>query len=254
VLGCEHNCKVYSAATIDLPRHPLNGEYDIPSLVSPLLKSRYNFEALDRASFAERYIENDLSVILDLGLKGDDLGVRIRRREKRDVESTDAPIFMLKFDAFDGRSCNHWDEDDMFIVNVQTVQGENVRVPSLVTFHAIQREVDKLSVYFSLHERGFKLFPSHIWANRKFRLRAVSGRTEVLESSAPDNIKSAMQIVNCIADNQCDVRAEFAVGKPVIESLIPCTEIHVHGRAVAVGRGAESLLDIRDVLLGPINF
>jgi hypothetical protein len=234
--------------------HSLNGSDDLIDLPRPALESRDYLDIIERCSLAERYLESNLSVVLELGLNGrNSLPVKVGPRQN-DVKAVNRPVFILHFHAADANDCEHRDQELMFVVDVELAEGENVVVPSFVSFYSINYQIDEGRVYFGLNEAGFKFLPSTLGVDRKFGAAVESVGTKVSDSSTPNDIESGMQIVNCIADNKRNVRAESAVSKSVVKELFPRLTIHVQHGAVSVGRGAESLLDIRDVLIGPFDF
>jgi hypothetical protein len=145
----------------------------------------------------------------------------------------------------------------VLVVNVEIVEGENIAVPSLVTFHTVKHEFNdgRGFWYFSaFRECGFKFLASALRINREFSMPGRTLGTEGMNSSTPNNIKSASEIVDRITNNQGNVMAQLSISKAVIEELFPRFAVDVQAGAVTVRRGAESLLDIRDVLIGPFDF
>ena len=210
------------------------------------LQSGNDFDVLQRCSIAEGYAENRLSVILDLGPKGDLPPVGIRSG-KGNGEIGSQPVFVLQFDAAPMAA--------VFVVNVEIMQGANIGIPSQVIFHAINNEIEegRRGRYFSaFRERGFKLMP--VFVDREFGPSRVGLRENRSNRGAPCDIKSAVEIVNCIANHQGDIGAQFPVSKAIVGELFPRLAIDVQAGSLSVSRGSESLLDIRDVLVGPFDF
>jgi len=233
---------------------PLQGANDCQNLGRESLQSGNDFDVLQRCSIAEGYAENRLSVILDLGPKGDLPPVGIRSG-KGNGEIGSQPVFVLQFDAVNPDDGEHRNQEIVFVVNVEIMQGANIGIPSLVTFHAINNEIEegRRGRYFSaFRERGFKLMP--VFVDREFGPSRVGLRENRSNRGAPCDIKSAVEIVNCIANHQGDIGAQFPVSKAVVEELFPRLAIDVQAGSLSVSRGSESLLDIRDVLVGPFDF
>lgn len=211
------------------------------------------FEILSRRSIAERYVKYDLSVVLELGLKTNSFTKRVRPRNG-DIENVNGPVFVLQFDAHDPSDGDDRNEELVFVVNVQGVQRENVAVPSFVTFDVVNYEIEdaRSGRYAStLLENRFKPVFGLARIDGKFRVPV-----RVAESSndfAPRDVKSGSQIVDCIARNQCEVGTQVSVSERVVKELFPRLSIHVQAGSVTVGRGVESLLEIRDVLIGPFD-
>lgn len=228
--------------------HPLKRSDNYVDLCRVPAKSRDHFDALQRCSLAELYLKSDLSVILELGMLPERLPVVVGSRE-HDIVARCAPVFVLQLHAGYSNDGQHGNQQDMFIVNVEIVEGEDIVVPSLVRFHTIDHEREERGRYVFSLQSGFKVFPRFLGVDRKL---TVSG--DLREHGAPCNIKSAVEIMNCVTNQQGDIGAERAVSKSVIEELFPRLDIHVQTGAVCVGRDTKSLLDISDVLVGPFDF
>jgi hypothetical protein len=236
--------------------HPLQDSDDFQGLGGESLQRRDDLEALRGCTLAERYLKSDLSVILELGLKGNRLPVSIGRRKKRNVESVNASIFVLKFHAFDACDGEHWNEEMVLVVNVEIAEGEKIAVPSLVTLHLIEHEQDdgRGFRYFSaFRERGFKFLSCPGGVDWELSVLGRGFSAHCVNCGTPRNIKSASEVVNSIANNQSNVGAQCSVSKEVVEELFPRIAIDVQAGSVCVRRGAESLLNIRDVLVGPFD-
>lgn len=234
---------------------PLEQPHDSLCFPCKALKGRNNVEILKRHSLAESYLKSDLSVILDLAVQGYSSSVGIGR-DQHDFVSVNRPAFVLHFHALDTRDREHWNQEFVFILNVECVKGEKIAVPSLVTFHSIEHESDdgRGGWYFSaFRERVFKFLtiPPRVDGEMSMLRRGL--RTERVNGSDPDDIKCASEIVDCIANHQGDIGTQFPVRQSVIEELFPRLGIDVHSGAVSVRRGVESRLDICDVLIGPLD-
>ena len=107
--------------------------------------------------------------------------------------------------------------------------------------------------YFScLCERRFEMLP--IFSDDELSARgAVTIRTKDSDRFSVSNVESAFEIVNGIANHQGDVGAQLSISKAVVNELLPRLSVEVHTGAVCVRRGAESLVDISDVLVGPFD-
>ena len=230
------------------------GSNDPESLSRKSEQCRNDFDVMGRCSLPERYLNSDLSVILKLASKGNSRSVDVGSSD-RDCEVVNRPVFVLQFDAIDAHDGEYRNQEMVFIVNVEVVDGTNVGVASLVRFHSLDQKIKQGRVgrYFScLRERRFKMLP--IVADDEFgALRAKPIRTQDSESFSVSDVESAVQIVDCIADHQGNVRAQLSIRKAVVNELLPRLAVEVHSGAVCVRRGAESLVDISDVLVGPFD-
>jgi len=207
---------------------------------------------LDWCSRAERHVESDLAVVLELAPKGNNFTIEVRSGEPY-FERLSGTILVLQFNAFDACGSDGRNQDSMFIVDVEIVQGKNIGVTSFVTFHVIDNEVEtrELSSTPALL-RTYNLLPRLIPIDREFGvIGPASG--DLPEDFNPCDIKSGSEIVNCISSNQCKVGAQFSIMQSVVEELFSSLSIHMQRGTMTVRRRTESLLEIRDVLIGPLD-
>lgn len=233
----------------------LQGFYDSLNLPREALKGRDHFEIFERCSLSESYLKSDLSVVLDLAIQGHPSPVEIGSDE-HDGVSVDRPVFMLQFHSLDSGDRKHWNQEMMFVVNVEIVEGENIAVPSLVTLHSVEHEFNNRGRFWyrsAFRKRGLKFVACPFGINRELPVLGRRAVPQGVNCSAPHNIESASEIVNCIANDQCDIGAQFPISRAVVEDMFPRLAIHVQAGAVSVRRGVESVLDIRDVLVGPFD-
>src|SRR5271157_1486310 len=239
--------------------HSLQSPDNLPNLSGKHLQGGDYFELLGRCSLSERYLESDLSVILELSLKSDSATVctpKPRSIESREanVEGVNRPVFVLQCNANNSSGGNHGYKEAMFVVNVEVVEGQDIAVPSLVTLNMIDHEVKDAGsrIYASIFEGSFKPISGLIGPDGKVSpaSRPVSNNADDID---PCNIKSGAEIVNCISSNQCEVGLQVAIFQSVVKELFPRLSVHVKPGSVTVGRGKESLLEICDVLIGPFD-
>jgi hypothetical protein len=236
--------------------HSLQDFNDPQSLSRKAEQCRNDFEVVGRCSLPERYLKPDLSVILELASKPNSRSINIGSGDNY-REVVNRPIFVLQFHAVNANDGKYRNQEMMFVVNVEVVDGTNVSIPtlSLVRFHALYQEIEhgRIGRYFScLRERRFKMLP--IVADDEFSALGVEPiRTEDSDSFSVSNVESAVEIVNCIANHQGNVRAQLSISKAVVNELLPRLTVEVHTGSVCVRRGEESLVDISDVLVGPFD-
>lgn len=234
--------------------HSLEGSNDTQSLSRKADQCRNDFEIVSRCSLSERYLKSDLSVILELASKHNSRSIDVRSGDGY-CEMVNRPIWVLQLDAINSHDGEDRDQEMMFVVNVEVVDGTNIVVPTFVRFHALYQEIEqgRTGRYFScLRERRFKMLP--IVSDDEFSaLGTESIRTQDSDGFSISDIESTLEIMNCIANHQGNVRAQLAISKAVINELLPRISVDVHGGSVCVRRGEESLVDISDVLVGPFD-
>ena len=121
-------CLAVESPGLSALRRPLQDSDDSQSLRRKPSQRGDDFAALRRRSLAEGYLKSDLSVILDLTFKGNASAVGIGRDE-HNLVSRDLPVFVLNFHALDARDREHWDQEMVFVVNVESVEGQEYRRP-----------------------------------------------------------------------------------------------------------------------------
>jgi len=237
-----------------LYNHALQEFNDCLAFSRESLESRDYFEILKRCSLAKRYLESDLSVILELCPKGNSLAVVVGAR-KNNVIAVDTAIFVMEFHALDADCCEHWDQEMVFVVDVERMDGTYIRVPSLVRFNTLNQKVEQggAGIYLScLRESAYKVLP--IVAYGKFGVGGIEPiGTQDADCFAIGDVKSAMEIVDCVANNERNIRAQCVISQSVVKELFPRIAIDVQAGSVTLRRGLESLVNIRDMLIGPFE-
>jgi len=163
---------------------------------------------------------------------------------------------VFQFHVINEHEIQDHDKQAVFIVNVEPVNGPQIGVPSFVRFHAIDHEAKQAASirYFSFFgENRFKCLPFGL--ERKIEEPGLEGgRVQSRVGVTPCDIKSALEIMDCVSNHQGEVSADFPVTNSVIEKLLPRLRIDVQSQLVSISRGKESLLNISDVLVGPFDF
>lgn len=206
-------------------------------------------------SIAELYFKGRVSVVLELAMKRN-LGGSKTEPAQRQGAAFGRSVYALQFHAVNEHEIHNWNKQAMFVVNVEMVDGPNVGVPSFVGFHAIDHEAMEAGVagYFSFSgESRLKHFPFGVDGEIE-ELGIEGGGVQSLVGRSPRNIKSAVEIVNCVSNHQGERCANAPMPEPVLEELFPRLRIDVHAQLVSISRDKESLLDIGDVLVGPFDF
>lgn len=236
------------------PCQPSQSPDDAANLRRESNQGRNDLLILQSIPLAERYQESRLSVILDLCSIRHDSSVVTGSRQNN-ISPLPTPIYILKFQALDGRNGNHWDKGMVFVVNVELMNGENISVPSSVWFYAIDEQIKEGGGgrYFSA-QFGLKAPSLFFGVDGELAKFGVGIRDECRVRFTPRNVQSAVQIVDCIANNERNFPRQSPISKSVIEELFPRLSINVQAGSVSVGRGEKSLIDIRDVLIGPFDF
>lgn len=235
--------------------HSLQGSHDPLDLPREPLQRGDDFEIVETCCLSKSYMKGSLSVILEFGFQRNALAKTLSSRQDN-IKHLDSAVFMLQFNALDSGNRDQWDEELMFIVNVEGVEEQEIAVSSLVRFYPVKYQVADgiASRYFStLHKRGFKFLSCPLRVGWESGVLMRSFETEFTNNFNPSNIESGMEIVNHIADYQGKIGSQFPISMRTIKKLLSGLEVHVHAGAVAVGRDANPFLYLRDVLVGPFD-
>src|SRR5574341_506662 len=123
----------------------------------------------------------------------------------RGVALLDFPGLIFKRDVLKGRVVLDWNEQPMLVRNVELVNEPNGVIPSLVRLNLVNQERAESgigSVYLSPKEHAFKLF----FRRKDRKLGAVVSReTQAFQGAQPCKIESTFQIVDGIADDECEL-------------------------------------------------
>jgi len=227
---------------------------DLKDFSRDAFESGHDLRILNSRSFSEGYVELDFSVLLELRFEGDHLPVDFVFLEEN-IEAVKRPVFILQFQALDSRYRHHWDEEYVFIVDVEIVEGQDIAVPSLVSFHVVDEEIEygRRGMYASiLRKNRFEPIPALVFPDRKVGL---AGHSETVSSDEadPHEVESGSKIVGHISDDHRKVTAQHVVVQSVMDVLLPRLRIDVNAGSVMVRRGKESQVELLDVLVGPLD-
>ena len=222
----------------------------------PPRKSGEYFKSFSRCSLAEGYVKLHLSVILELAPKRNNSPVKLPVRKEGEIVNVYRPIFVLQFNACDSSYRNRWDEESVFVVDVEAMDGENIAVPSLVSLHMVHKEIvdSGVRVYASCFGKyTFKPL---------FRLVGLDGEHCEIANRIPYfpydfkpcNIKGGAEIMDSIASDDREFAPQHVIPRRVVKELFPRISIHVQAGAVTVGRCKDSIAELVDVLVGPFDF
>lgn len=246
----------YRDRAVDLFQ-PLKPTNQLPNLVVPNRQGGENLASFDRRSWAKGYLEMNLSVVLEFAPKGNGPATGISMRAKNDFMGVDRPIFALYFNACDPRYGQHWKEESVFIVDVERVDGENIRVPSFVSLHMVYKEVVDFGtgVYASCFCGKNTLKPSFGLVRPDGEVCGTGYSSPRLSHNfKPSNVQSGAEVMDCIASYAGEFPPQHKILKRVAEELFPRLQIHIQSGAVAVGRSKDSIAELMDVLVGPLDF
>jgi hypothetical protein len=134
--------------------YSLHRSDDARSLPAQARECRDDFGIVSQYPMAEHYADGHLSVILNVTAKRNGNAVGQQRSSSGECVDIDLPVFILQFQAINRNNGRHWDEQMVFVVNVEIVKGANIAVPvpSSVRFYSIHKQLKQCRTanYFTL--------------------------------------------------------------------------------------------------------
>jgi hypothetical protein len=152
---------------------------------------------------------------------------------------------------------NEWEEHPMLVHIASLVDGPNGSISSLVGLYFIHEKVKEcaaIDVYLSLYETTFKFIRRQ--ENREFvsEVAAKGFGRQSLADFPPRMVKSAIQIMDSIPDQQSDVSWGLPIAKVVLDEFLSGVRVRLDDGGVGISQDLNSLLKVNDVLIGPFDF
>ncbi|HEY2966986.1 MAG TPA: hypothetical protein VGK75_01355 [Casimicrobiaceae bacterium] len=142
---------------------------------------------------------------------------------------------------------HHWDQELVFISNVQTVKGPDGVIPSWMGLYNIQQNRGNFRelIYYSMLNGLCKFLPA---------IHSGKVETPVLDSFAEHEIQSRSQVVNCISSDKRDFIWN-GLQKSDCETMLSSFGVFLFGENIEVRleEFVKTRLELADVLVGPIN-
>ena len=163
----------------------------------------------------------------------------------------------MQFQSLDAPVIGMGNEKLVFVGNVQLVKVEDKEIPSLVRFYIVNNELEQAgmqSINGVRLKARFKFFDGLAYG--KLGVPVYSLGNERSHNLKPSVIESGPQIVNCIANDQCDIGEIVKMLKPIMDDLHSSLNISLNdcGLTLWTSDKLNALIGIRDMLIGPLNF
>ena len=211
---------------------------------------------IGKRSIVEDYINGDLTIVCNVVAQGHG---NIPGRHLFSPPSTSGFLnftsFVLCFNALNGGIVRKWNQQAMFVSDVELVNGPNSKIPSLVRFYLGRDELEQFgtgSLYFSPIKRGMKLIGGFV--NREFGEIADSRGNESLNGLEPCIVDGTLQIMDDIPEYQSYISECIPVGKIVFDDFISTTRINLDRSSIGIFQKKNSVVQLRDMMIGPFNF
>ncbi len=199
-------------------------------------------------SFAEKYIEGRISIILYVQFGAAEISVK--QSVGADARGQgDREVSVLVFGVnINGDNIENNDQAAMLINDVQIVQSVQGIIPSTVGLYRINYQVADFrtrSLYFSTVNRAYEFLSF-------FKEWKLSTSIRIRDGLADHQIESRMKIVNGVSDNQSRIGWEFKVDLETdISSL--AIFLDVQTARVSVSKPLHKGVEVTDVLIGPFD-
>jgi hypothetical protein len=168
----------------------------------------------------------------------------------------DDAFVVLKANTVNESPLKHWNNELVFVPDIQIVQGPDGVIPSFVGLYRVEHKlVDKIGdllLFQSIIQSGYQ-FISRI-ADQKASV--VRGNTVTFpDNIVPENVQSAAEIVKRIADNEGGFLYSQCTRIKVNRDPISMLRVSLNTNSVMgyVAHPHEQSIKVTDVLLGPFN-
>lgn len=216
---------------------------------------KYNNVIASGLSILERYAQGDLSLVFYVSSEGHgDIPGRLLMGASRKPIARDFSHVILRFDAADRAIKNCWNEQPMFISDIESVYGPDGKIPSLVGLYLGKHYVENATggfIYADAANRSFKRILSRVDGE----LGLVSDRLgcKLGEDFDPRIIEGALEIVEAIPRDQSDVPNGSRVSNVMFDDFISNLRIDLNGSNVAFFQKSDSFIQPCNMLFGPFD-
>jgi hypothetical protein len=214
-------------------------------------------------SYVEQYRNGRMALILRCELSFPtkfDVEARFLSKDRLLVDKRIAFI-VLKAKLGKPHHIEYWDQQLMFVEDVQIVQGPKGAIPSLVGLYDIQQEIDdqrdsgisgETLLFQSAIDLTYKFLP--LIANWKpCPVIGLSG-CDGFKSLVVQNIQGAFEIMQDIADDESAARhVESGLVNLKSNTVAPFVFLDADGVKIRFGESLKQLIQVTDVLHGPFN-
>lgn len=214
--------------------------------------------ASEGKSVVEKYSSGRMAFILYSKILSEELAQRQSPRligNQQFIERPFFSIFVLKANAPDVHDLQDWNQELMFVPNIQVVQSPDRVIPSLVGFYLIQEKIMDfdldLLLFEDVDEGGFQ-FISGIANGKSTVLADLSAALD--DDVIPQNIEGASKIVEHIPDHHSGILGWQCIRIEKQRQPIPSFQVLIDAEDVKVTPLSEPSIQFSKVLRGPLNF
>jgi hypothetical protein len=210
---------------------------------------------LKRTSLAEQYANGKLAMILDVVpyREVEVEGTVPVHGEGRDILGSSRLI--LHRSAFESAVSDYWNQQLVLIDNIEIVKSPEGIIPSTIRLYVgDDRLVDSRcgQIYVSSAQLTFETLAR--FGEGESRVLVNDGEIDPLRDNKPCVIQRGSEIVNGVPDNQGHLpKQSRGVPRMILEGLCAYCTIYVDRGNVTLLQRQGRTIDVRNMLLGPVN-
>jgi hypothetical protein len=211
---------------------------------------------LDRSRLAEQYANGEIAMIFDVTsrreievdstINGDGVGSDFLKSAK----------LILHRNAIQCPMGDYWKQQFVLIDNVEIVKSAEGIIPSTVRLYLGQegtKDDRGGDVYVSPFDPVFEFFPR--FREGESRVLVNDSGINLLRNNEPSVIQRRSEVVDCISDDQRHFAEQSRSDLGMIyEGFLASCGIYFGRGSVTLSQLQDRTVDVRNMLLGPVNF
>jgi hypothetical protein len=161
---------------------------------------------------------------------------------------------VLRFDAADRRIENGWNEQPMFISDIQSVYGPNCMIPIRVGLYLSKHYLEQSTgglIYSIRAKRSFERIISGV--DRELSELSEGLGSQLGDDFDPRIVEGALEIVDAVPGDQCDVTNCIPVRNVVFDDFVSKLRIELNSGNIAFFQHSNLGFQQSDMMLGPFD-
>ncbi len=211
--------------------------------------------ALENLSFVEKYIEGRIALLCDFDVGRGSYQVKFSAMSDGNCSKVKGiSAFVGHINVSNRSNGNDWDQQPMFVHDVQIVHGIQDIIPSLVRLYRVNDKINdsrRRSLYFSTIDGCYKLIP--VGLERKIDVSVGHVASQGYDFAGHE-VEGGAEIVNSITHYQGDFAGHISGGLKLedIQSVLRIF-LDVKSIEVRIEKGLKDGIKLADVLIGPFD-
>jgi hypothetical protein len=206
-------------------------------------------------SILDCYASGELACLLyvQTALIGND--VRRALEVSSSVSPVDLPLFVLHFNSLNMPLGKNGDKEPMFVSDVQSVNGPDGMIPSLVRAYLVTYEPKERrgnNIFVGVSEPSIKFFDGLSYG--EFCSLGDESRSKSFDSFEPDIIEGAIKVVDGVSYHQGDVIEGSGISKIMLKNFATRLLVSLNSNGIGIVKRADTCFDVVDVMIGPFDF